>query len=106
MASTHSRTTMSRAQPRPSVASARSCFGVEHAAPALGVDVAAEIAVVAEQAEPVHHLPGDDDAGRRLGRRRGDLGQRRFRGLGATGAMGAGKENEDRRNGGGKETDG
>ena len=59
---------------RPAAALARLrqiLLGVEHAAPALGIDVTAEVAVVAEQPEPVHHLPGDDDAGRRLHRRFG-----------------------------------
>ena len=84
-------------------------FGVEHAAPALGVDVTAEVAVVAEQPEPVHHLPGDDDAGGRLHRRfRRRLGRRRnrFRGLvlGADDAIRTGQEGGDRHQGSGKET--
>ena len=67
----------------------------------------AEVAVVAEQPEPVHHLPGDDDAGRRLNRgfRRRLDGRRRirFRGLGADDAVRAGKQGDDRHQGNGKE---
>ena len=66
-ASMHSRPTMLRAQPRPSLCIRQIVFGFENALAAQRLDVQQEVLLLAEQAEAVLDLP--DDAVGGIGRR-------------------------------------
>ena len=72
----HSRLTVLRAQPRPSLCTRQRLLGRQDAAVAQGVDVELEVALLAEQPEAVADLPGDLQRAAGSALRRGRLDRR------------------------------